>query len=305
MKPYLIAVAAVFGFFIAAILTGATNNVQPILSGSGTGKVIFPENAIPAIISASGGAPTIAAGGSNQNVVLVPSGTGSVVIPVTASGATFPQIVLNAGTTALGRISALNPNGRVDLLSNLSYDGTNFNLDDITQPGEVLSILGGFPSLLRVASAGTNPRTLTDLMTVDQANLRLGVNQPSPAYILDVGGDINTNTVYRKGGTAGISTTITPGSTVTTLGGIVTASTAGGTPTSSSGTISGTNNAWRVVVLSAITTFTVTEGSSYTPNSCVANSSATIVVGSSLSGSTVTIFAGSSLAGVTINGLCQ
>src|SRR6516162_5819093 len=59
--------------FIAG-LAGA--NVQPILTGAG--KLIFPETTPSATISAASGALTVAAGGSNQSVVVKPSGTGAV-----------------------------------------------------------------------------------------------------------------------------------------------------------------------------------------------------------------------------------
>ncbi len=54
---------------------------------------------------------------------------------------------------------------------------------------------------------------------------RLGIGNVSPAYMLDVSGDINTNTRYRINGTAGVSITCTSGDVLqdaTIKGGIVT-----------------------------------------------------------------------------------
>ncbi len=72
MKPHLAAV------LILVLAVGAVigANVQPSLTGGG--YVLFPENANPAYLYASSGLLTLAAGGTNQNIYLAPSGTGLV-----------------------------------------------------------------------------------------------------------------------------------------------------------------------------------------------------------------------------------
>ena len=105
MKRHAILVAVCF----AAGLLGS--NVQPVLTGAG--KILFPENATPANITASSGAITIAAGGSNQNVVTSPSGTGFTVLggKVGVDGVTTPAHALdvtgdiNASGSLLSQVS--------------------------------------------------------------------------------------------------------------------------------------------------------------------------------------------------------
>lgn len=135
MKPYLLA-AGIIGIFSAGFLAGA--NKTPLLTGSG--YIRFPESSTPASLHASSGTLALAAGGSNQNITLTPTGSGGVGI-------------------------------------------------------------GG-----------------------------------TPAYLLDVSGDINTSGVFRKGGTAGVSASVAipGGGGITTSGGVVTA--LNGPATGASGT---------------------------------------------------------------------
>lgn len=72
-----------------------------------------------------------------------------------------------------------------------------------------------------------------NLLFTDGGNDRVGVGMNNPAYKLDVTGDINCSGVYRAGGTAGISATITTAKltaggangSMTFVGGILTAQT--------------------------------------------------------------------------------
>jgi hypothetical protein len=59
------------------------SNFAPLLTGGG--KLIFPETSPSATISASSGTLTVAAGGTNQNVNLTPSGTGVVLQSASAN----------------------------------------------------------------------------------------------------------------------------------------------------------------------------------------------------------------------------
>lgn len=62
----------------------------------------------------------------------------------------------------------------------------------------------------------------TNLLFLDQSNSRVGINDATPSYALDVTGDINSTTEYRVGGTSVLSgTTLGSGvvnSSLTTLG---------------------------------------------------------------------------------------
>jgi hypothetical protein len=68
----------------------------------------------------------------------------------------------------------------------------------------------------------------SNLLIADTTNTRLAVAQASAAYTLDVGGDINTTTGFRVGGTAGSSVTCSSGNVVQNTvisGGIITSGT--------------------------------------------------------------------------------
>ena len=105
MKPYLVAATALLCLFAAGML--ATNNVQPILTGSGTGALVFPETVPSATLSASGGTLTIGAGGSNGNINLNPSGSGVVLVngvglPVSGFPGDYASVTLTGQTSSSG-----------------------------------------------------------------------------------------------------------------------------------------------------------------------------------------------------------
>lgn len=114
-----------------------------------------------------------------------------------------------------------------------AFDITNnvdANMDFyVTQPGagDKFGFVG--PTTNTALVLGQNN---TERMRV-HSNGKVGVNNNSPAFQLDVTGDINTTTAYRAGGTVGINATITtakltPGGangSMTFVGGILTAQT--------------------------------------------------------------------------------
>ena len=76
----------------------------------------------------------------------------------------------------------------------------------------------------------------TPLVEMLSITNNVGVNNPAPAYTLDVGGDVNTSGSYRAAGTAGLSTSVTYLKDVSTScvmvfsGGILTSITGAGCP---------------------------------------------------------------------------
>lgn len=179
----------------AASAIGA--NVQPLLTGAG--KLLFPENAVPASISASSGQINVASGGSNQNVVLTPSGTGYGAIGPLFFGAwpTLPAdfFIQNSALSA-------------------STAG-NYALAQLPAGDTVLNAPAGHSVFIN------NNNTQKYVFSASG----LAVQQTSASFALDTLGDTNTSGVFRQGGTAGISGTATfAGGSLTLSGGIVTAS---------------------------------------------------------------------------------
>jgi hypothetical protein len=175
-------------------LAGA--NVTPILSGSG--KILFPENATAANISASAGALNLNAGGTNQNVNATPTGSG----------------VLNASTSML---IANNSNYR-------QYDsaGTprsvlwldNSNPDVLTLQNNQRG--NGGPLKINTGAGGTQSAYI-------DASGKVRIGSGTPSYVLDVNGDVNTSTLYRASGNAGFGSGLSV--TVCTSGACITSCT--------------------------------------------------------------------------------
>ena len=163
--------------FIIALAGGlAGANVQPVLTGAG--KLLFPENATPATISASSGALTVKAGGSNQNINLTPSGTGW-----TDNASTFRATGVHAPGSGVGVEVAYDsgvPTGAVN-----SFDRGGSVFKPMRVNGNTLTLNAQSAACVGVKGACT--------------------------FDLDTTGDTNTSGVFRKGGTAGVGT----GSTVT------------------------------------------------------------------------------------------
>jgi hypothetical protein len=208
-------------------------NVQPILSGAG--KLIFPENAIPATISASSGHLTLAAGATNGNIILTPSGTGQAGI-----GTTSPGIVTTAGRryltikgSTLGGVLEF-ATAQADASGNVvgtiqASDGNNLDAElrvatmQFLLDGATANHRGGKIVFVTKADSGA----ATAWGTLDRQGFWGFGGNTSPAYAVDATGDVNASGVFRKGGTAGISGLATSthggGSCVLTIsGGIIT-----------------------------------------------------------------------------------
>jgi hypothetical protein len=113
---------------------------------------------------------------------------------VEINGGIRPQFIAGQGTvkTHFGDLSGA---GTLFFSSNLSYDGANWNLDDTGVAGIVISSAQTTPLRIRTATSGTNPRTLTELLTSDgSGNFTFSGNvssNPPPTL-----GDHLTNKTY-------------------------------------------------------------------------------------------------------------
>jgi hypothetical protein len=189
-------VAFVIIVFVAGLLAGA--NVTPLLSGSG--KIIFPENATSATLSASSGALGVNAGGTNQGITLTPTGTGTT------------YAVGNHGSTS----------AKASLEVSGMFRATDFNVPTSGAGIEAFYNSGGFINAYDRGASSYKTLTLNGSSLVLN-NSTVGttcVNQASCTYALDTLGDTNTSGVYRVGGTQVVSSrqaAITPptgGSTI-------------------------------------------------------------------------------------------
>ena len=153
---------------VGQLTTGMDNlttasNVQPILTGPGYVK--FPENAVPANISASAGALRLVAGGSNQNITATPSGTGI-----------FQVNGISQANTGFKVASALGGSG-TDPVGNIFNGGIV-----TTVGGGGLSTPGAIPYVTVAGSLGQDAANLF----WDAVNHFLGLRTNSPQYPLDV-----------------------------------------------------------------------------------------------------------------------
>jgi hypothetical protein len=147
-------------------------NNPPLLVGGSAGKLEFPENATPANITASSGALTISAGGTNQNVTLTPSGTG--------------KVSAGAFTDVAGRIRAAGNTGpSTGAGMEMFYTGTAGGIVSFDRGSSAFKqfTLDGDPIVINATSGG---------------NVGIG---GGASFKLDVSGDVNTSGVFRVGGT--------------------------------------------------------------------------------------------------------
>ena len=104
---------------------------------------------------------------------------------------TRPAFVANGGSRPT-RFAAF-ANGNSHQAVNLSFDGSGWNLDDTSGPGAVLSVDAGSAGIsmqLRVATAGANPRTLTELLRITTGgDFAFGVGG-TPGKRVDINGDV-------------------------------------------------------------------------------------------------------------------
>lgn len=102
-----------------------------------------------------------------------------------------PELLLKHDTNvALSRV--LKPSlGQLDLSENLSYDGTNWNLDDTGRGGAVFSIADNI-IMTRFATSGSNPRTLSEGPKILNSGVRFPATQIASS-------DANTLDDYEEG----------------------------------------------------------------------------------------------------------
>lgn len=107
---------------------------------------------------------------------------------------TRPTILFDQGaTTGRGRVLASNASHRLDITANLSFDGTNWNRDDIAQACAVATLQTTTTTAkytLSYAAAAANPATLATPFTFDilGAALGIGTAATSPQRPLHVAG---------------------------------------------------------------------------------------------------------------------
>jgi hypothetical protein len=195
--------SVIFLCFLAGLF-GA--NVTPLLTG--TGKLVFPETSPSANLSASSGKLSVAAGGTNQNILIAPSGTGSVGVNVTDP--TFGGLQASPGLSIGGYGTPL-------VIGN-TLSTVNFKIG-LNGSGEWALYDYG-------AAAWT--------LGMFQTHGRVGITlSPGAGNQLDVGGlgTINASSGYLTNNVAGLSVvktiakTSTTSCTMTFSGGILTAST--------------------------------------------------------------------------------
>ena len=114
---------------------------------------------------------------------------------------TRPEWQMLHSGSAIGRL--LSPTaGEASLGANISHDGTNWNLDDTGVAGAVLRIAPNGDVTYSVASAGSNPRTLTELLRLDWTGnsgriaIPAGVKFPATQVAST---DVNTLDDYEEG----------------------------------------------------------------------------------------------------------
>jgi hypothetical protein len=86
---------------------------------------------------------------------------------------------------AYARVAQFSDDGGAYLSGNLRYDGVNWLRDDIAMSANMISTHGTAPLVVRYASSGANPATLTDLLRVE-ASGNVCINTSSPSARLHV-----------------------------------------------------------------------------------------------------------------------
>lgn len=100
---------------------------------------------------------------------------------------TRPVLVVDGGDRP-GRFAQF-ADGNAHQTVNISFDGSNWNLDDTSYPGGVFSYADGNSNILmqlRYTTAGTNPRTLTEVMRVNITGNVLVGTTTDRGYRLDL-----------------------------------------------------------------------------------------------------------------------
>ena len=113
--------------------------------------------------------------------------------------ATRPELQLLTSGSAKAHLAQFAAAG-FHLTANLVFDGTNWNLDDTSLAGSVFSSGSGIFQW-RNATAGANPRTLSESMRID-ASGNVGVGATSPGSKLDVAGSFQADSITNDTGLA-------------------------------------------------------------------------------------------------------
>ena len=134
----------------------------------------------------------------------------------------IPTILFDQGTSSRARVyvpvAAMH---RLGVSLNAYFDGTNWQRDDTTNSSLLLQFEGGNSTPTNVfrsayAAAGTGTiATWAIPFTFDLLNMRLGIGG-TPAYPLDITGDVNTSTMYRVAGVQIAAANVT--NAISTLG---------------------------------------------------------------------------------------
>ncbi len=120
-----------------------------------------------------------------------------------------PELLLDSTTPgqATGHLQNLGTSDALMFSSNLSYDGTNYVLDDIAEPGAGIVPLANGLFVLIAAPAGANPRPITAPVTLKFGGIH-AANPPDPAgsgeaniFIIDTGLAQSLRIRYNDGGT--------------------------------------------------------------------------------------------------------
>jgi hypothetical protein len=203
-----------FAAFAGVQLGVLAANHAPVLTGGNAAipnALVFMENATPAHVSASSGAISILAGGSNQNVTLTPSGTGLITSasPLYLNPAAAPgvnQIKLQAN--AAGALALLSEAADdQEMLWDAEYSGAAYVARSTTaarlmKSGSVFRI--DYANGLTAGSTFVWPGTSS--LTVDLTTGRVGFGgNASPGYPVDATGAINASTGFSVGGAAGVT----------------------------------------------------------------------------------------------------
>ncbi|HET6863690.1 MAG TPA: hypothetical protein VFH37_00590 [Candidatus Saccharimonadales bacterium] len=174
------------------------------------------------------------------------SGTPGTIAMFTTGSATIGDSLITQSGGTIGvagnlNLTGVNPkyeiNGSQISSSNLADNSNIAHLNaNQTFSGDnvIRHSLTGSATQFQVQTPGG-----TDVLLVDTLNSRVGIDQNSANYPLDVAGDINTTTGFRVGGTAGTGVTCTAGDVLENAvitGGIIT----GGDCVSNGGTVGAT-----------------------------------------------------------------
>lgn len=133
------------------------------------------------------------------NLIAYGRGSGSLANTVYVSN--------RSGVGTVQNLTTFNTNGLFQKVGGVTVTGANpvatassITLD-YSSIGRIIS--NGASSTYGVIQFGSSNNTTTRIIqTIDGTNQRIGVLQGSPAYTLDVSGDVNTTGVYRINGTA-------------------------------------------------------------------------------------------------------